>query len=333
MTGGPECTAVSLRGVSHAYPGGGDGRRARWALRDVSLDVAEGEILGLLGPNGAGKTTTVKILSTLLVPTEGSVLVLGRDAVGDPHHIRRDIGLVLGGDRGLYDRLSGYDNLRYFAELYGISGRAGARRIAEVLEIVGLTGDERVRVERYSRGMRQRLHMARGILHRPRLLLLDEPSIGVDPVGARQLRDLVREVNRGGTTVILTTHYMYEAEELASRLAIMSAGQVLAFGTVGEIRATARLGTIVEGLAAGLAEHELARIRHHPATDGLDVSVQGGRQRLTISLADGAGVEADGLLDLLGALGVEAVARRDATLEDAYVQIVTAGPAEPADRA
>jgi ABC-2 type transport system ATP-binding protein len=318
--------AVRLQGVDHSYAPRRDRATGRWALRDVDLEIADGGIFGVLGPNGAGKTTTIKVISTLLVPTEGSVEVLGHDAVKAPRAVRPEVGLVLGGDRGLYDRLSGYDNLRYFAELYGMGGPDGNRRIAEVLEVVGMTGHERERVERYSRGMRQRLHIARGILHRPRLLLLDEPSIGVDPVGARQLRELVRTVNEAGTTVILTSHYMYEVEELAHRLAILDGGRIVAEGTVEEVRQQAKVGLIYEGLAAGLDEPQLQRIRDHPVTDGLEVAVQDGRQRLTVRLVTGAD-DADSLLALLAELDVEAVVRRDPTLEDAYVQIVTAAAA------
>src|SRR5579863_5631893 len=158
------------------------------AVRGVSFSVERGELFGLLGPNGAGKTTTIKMLITLLLPTGGEARVLGLDVVHDARELRGRIGYVFGGDRGLYERLSAYDNLRYFAELYGVSGRRQRLRIDEVLELVGLRGREQERVEGYSRGMRQRLHIARGILHDPQLVFLDEPTIGVDPVGARELR-------------------------------------------------------------------------------------------------------------------------------------------------
>ena len=158
------------------------------AVRGISFAVERGELFGLLGPNGAGKTTTIKMLITLLLPTSGTARVLGLDVVTQAREVRKRIGYVFGGDRGLYERLSALDNLRYFAELYGVSGRAQRRRIDEVLELVGLKGRERERVEGYSRGMRQRLHIARGILHDPEVVFLDEPTIGVDPVGARELR-------------------------------------------------------------------------------------------------------------------------------------------------
>src|ERR687884_509034 len=164
------------------------------AVRGVSFDVGEGDLFGLLGPNGAGKTTTIKMLITLLIPTAGTARVLGYDVVDNPREVRRRIGYVFGGERGVYERLSGQDNLRYFAELYGVPPRYQRRRIAELLDMVGLRGRERELVEGYSRGMRQRLHIARGLLHDPEVLFLDEPTIGIDPVGARELRATIGEL-------------------------------------------------------------------------------------------------------------------------------------------
>ena len=199
-------------------------RREVEAVRGVDLTVGNGELFGLLGPNGAGKTTTIKLLNTLLIPTAGTARICGYDVVRQTREVRRRIGYVFGGDRGLYDRLSARDNLRYFAELYGVPGREQKRRIAELLELVRLTGRENERVEGYSRGMRQRLHIARGLLHRPQVLFLDEPSIGVDPVAARELRQTVADLAATGTTVLLTTHYMAEADELCGRIAVIAGG-------------------------------------------------------------------------------------------------------------
>src|SRR5215208_5250999 len=196
------------------------------AVRGVSFSIGEGELFGLLGPNGAGKTTTIKMLITLLLPTSGSARVLGHDVVTDAREVRRKIGYVFGGDRGLYERLSALDNLRYFAELYGVSGQEQKRRIAEVLEIVGLTGREKERVEGYSRGMRQRLHIARGILHDPPVVFLDEPTIGVDPVGSRELRSMIGGLVQAGKTVLLTTHYMFEADTLCDHVAVIANGRI-----------------------------------------------------------------------------------------------------------
>ncbi|GFJ86700.1 ABC transporter ATP-binding protein [Phytohabitans rumicis] len=206
------------------------------AVRGIDFAVRRGELFGLLGPNGAGKTTTIKLLNTLLIPTAGRARVCGFDVVTQTREVRRRIGYVFGGDRGLYDRLSGLDNLRYFAELYAVPPRQQRERIGYLLELVGLTGREYERVEGYSRGMRQRLHIARGLLHSPEVLFLDEPSIGVDPVAARELRRTVTNLTAGGTTVLLTTHYMAEADELCDRVAVIADGQIRALGTPAELK-------------------------------------------------------------------------------------------------
>jgi ABC-2 type transport system ATP-binding protein len=203
------------------------------AVRGVSFEIAEGELFGLLGPNGAGKTTTIRMLITLLTPTSGSARVLGYDVVRDVRAVRERIGYVFGGDRGLYDRLSAFDNLRYFAELYGVEPRRQRARIAELLELVGLSGREQERVEGYSKGMRQRLHIARGLIHDPPVVFLDEPTIGVDPVGARELRATMANLTAVGKTVLLTTHYMFEADALCDRIAVVTEGRIVAEGTRG----------------------------------------------------------------------------------------------------
>ena len=207
------------------------------AVRGVSFAIEPGELFGLLGPNGAGKTTTIKMLITLLLPTAGSANILGLDVVRDAREVRRHIGYVFGGDRGLYERLSAQDNLRYFAELYAVPARDQRARIGELLELVGLTGREKERVEGFSRGMRQRLHIARGLLHDPALLFLDEPSIGIDPVGARELRATIAGLRSAGKTILLTTHYMFEADELCDRIAVLSQGELVAEGTPAQLKA------------------------------------------------------------------------------------------------
>src|SRR5436190_22573942 len=206
------------------------------AVRGVSFDVGQGELFGLLGPNGAGKTTTIKMLMTLLLPTSGHARVLGHDVVEEPREVRRRVGYVFGGDRGLYDRLSGRDNLRYFSELYGVPPQEQRRRIDELLDLVGLRGRESERVEGYSRGMRQRLHIARGILHDPQVVFLDEPTIGVDPVGARELRSTIGTLVQSGKTVLLTTHYMFEADTLCDRIAVIAHGRIVGEGTPDELK-------------------------------------------------------------------------------------------------
>ncbi len=182
------------------------------AVEDISFDIASGELFGLLGPNGAGKTTMVKMLTTLLLPTSGTARVLGYDVVKDVRRVQERIGFIFGGERGLYWRLSGQDNLRYFASLYHVDPDVARKRIPYLLELVGLKERGNERVEGYSRGMKQRLHVARTLLHDPEVLFLDEPTIGLDPVGAREFRQTILDLQADRKTILLTTHYMFEAD-------------------------------------------------------------------------------------------------------------------------
>ena len=168
------------------------------AIEDISFNVQRGELFGLLGPNGAGKTTTVKILSTILLPTSGSATILGHDVVRETQAVRERIGFTFGGARGLYTRLNAVDNLTYFAELYALQPELTRKRIDELLELVGLADRREDRVETYSSGMQQRLHLARALLHDPELIYLDEPTVGIDPVGARELRKTIKRIGRAG---------------------------------------------------------------------------------------------------------------------------------------
>jgi ABC-2 type transport system ATP-binding protein len=296
------------------------------AVRGISFAVERGELFGLLGPNGAGKTTTIKMLITLLLPTGGTASVLGHDVVKDPRAVRQQVGYVFGGDRGLYERLSGLDNLRYFAELYAVPPREQKARIGELLELVGLAGRERERVEGYSRGMRQRLHIARGLIHGPQVLFLDEPSIGIDPVGARELRQTVATLVERGTTVLLTTHYMFEADELCDRIAVIAGGAIVAEGTPAELKAGVADGNVVEVEVFGSAEAALPGVRALPGVTSVQVEERGQAQVLVVRA--GTGVEVTpGVLACLAGIPLGRVATREPTLEDAYVELV--GSSQP----
>ncbi|HVQ87447.1 MAG TPA: ABC transporter ATP-binding protein [Actinomycetes bacterium] len=292
------------------------------AVKGISFTVEHGELFGLLGPNGAGKTTTIKMLITLLLPSAGKATVLGYDVVRDARDVRRRVGYVFGGDRGLYDRLSGLDNLRYFAELYAIPAREQRQRIGELLELVGLTGREGERVEGYSRGMRQRLHIARGLLHKPEVLFLDEPSIGIDPVGARELRQTVARLVEEGTTVLLTTHYMFEADELCDRLAVIAGGLIVASGTPAELKQGVSAGHVLEVEVFGSADNATGSIEK---LDGVEaVSVEERDQAQLLVVRTGAGVDiTPSVLACLDGIRLGRVATREPTLEDAYVELVS----------
>ena len=293
------------------------------AVRGISFHVERGELFGLLGPNGAGKTTTIKMLITLLLPTSGSAHVLGLDVVKDAKEVRKRIGYVFGGDRGLYERLSARDNLRYFAELYGVSGKAQRQRIDEVVELVGLSGRDQERVEGYSRGMRQRLHIARGILHNPEVVFLDEPTIGVDPVGARELRQTISDLISAGKTVLLTTHYMFEADALCDRIAVIAKGSIVGEGTPEELKRGVGQGTVTEIEVFGVGDSAVERLR---AIETVTAVVVEDRDQKQVVVVQSTG-ERELTHVLLGELGDAQVGRvtsREPTLEDAYVALVTA---------
>ena len=291
------------------------------ALRGVDLTVHSGELFGLLGPNGAGKTTLTKILSTLLLPTSGTARVLGHDVSREGSAIRPLIGLVLGGERGLYNRVSGRENLRYFADLYGLPSRDVAPRIREVLDLVGLTEAADRRVEEYSRGMKQKLHLARGLLHRPPLLFLDEPTIGLDPRSARELRKLVRTLSSEGVTIFLTTHYMFEAEELCHRIGILARGQMVACDTPSGLQRLVGGEGTVEIESREFEDSELSRLRSLPGVSRLLQEPLGTHLRVTLRVRPGDG-EPSSLSGALAAHPDLFVRERRTTLEDAYLDLV-----------
>jgi ABC-2 type transport system ATP-binding protein len=294
------------------------------AVRGVSFAIEHGELFGLLGPNGAGKTTTIKMLITLLLPTGGSGTVLGHDVVDDAREVRRHIGYVFGGDRGLYERLSALDNLRYFAELYGVPPADSRRRIGELIEMVGLAGREKERVEGFSRGMRQRLHIARGLLHDPEVLFLDEPTIGIDPVGARELRATIATLREQGKTILLTTHYMFEADELCDRIAVIRDGEIVAEGTPAVLKQRVAAGHVVEVETFGVGEQSVSAVRALPGVRSVAVEDRGQAQVLLVQVEPGAEVTS-GVLGSLNGTPVGRVSAREPTLEDAYVELVGGG--------
>jgi ABC-2 type transport system ATP-binding protein len=215
------------------------------AVDGIDLVVEPGEIFGLLGPNGAGKTTTMKMLATLLIPTSGTIRVLGVDPLERPREVRAQLGAMLSGERSLYWKLTGRENLEYFAALYHVPPSETKARIANVLAAVKLADRADDYVERYSTGMRQRLALARALLPNPPLVVLDEPTVGLDPQASRDLRDRVRELKAQGRTVLLTTHYMEEADQLCDRVAIIDHGRIVALDTPAALKRTIRAEEVV----------------------------------------------------------------------------------------
>jgi ABC-2 type transport system ATP-binding protein len=317
--------AVEVLGLERSYRTGKGVFRRRsgeiQALRGITFSIGHGELFGLLGPNGAGKTTTIKVLTTLLLPSAGTAHVLGFDVAHEAREVRSRIGYVFGGDRGLYDRLSGLDNLRYFADVYRVPPRGQRARIDELLDLVALRGREDERVETYSRGMRQRLHIARGLLHDPPVLFLDEPTIGLDPVGARELRQTIAHLQQAGKTILLTTHYMFEADELCQRVAVIRDGSIVASGTPAHLKSRIADRTVVEIEAFGASDAMIERLRAVAGVASVSVELREQAQVILVQSSRGAEL-VQPLLRELQEARVGKVVPRPPTLEDAYVDLV-----------
>ncbi len=291
------------------------------ALRDLSFGVPKGRIFGLLGPNGAGKTTTIRILSTLLAPTTGTARIFGHDVVHQASKVRGLIGFSFGGDRGLYGRLTGRENLQYFAALHHLSPGEADRKAQQLLERVGLAEAWNTLVEQYSRGMKQRLHIARALLSDPSVIFMDEPTLGLDPMGAQELRQYIPVLAAQGKTILLTTHYMFEADSLCDTIAIINKGSLIAFGPPSEIkRHFSRIG-IVE---VTLLNTRPGLIQEISALDGVqrvESGLDGTLQKLIVHTRTGTDLKAS-IRSKVGQGNVERLVVRDPTLEEAYLSIL-----------
>jgi ABC-2 type transport system ATP-binding protein len=204
------------------------------AVKGISFDIKEGEVFSLLGPNGAGKTTTISMLSTLYTPSSGDATIGGHSITKDPMGVRAVIGVVPQ-DLALYEELTARENLIFWGQMYNLSGKPLHKRVDEVLEQIGLVDKAKHRVKTYSGGMKRRVNIGVGLLHKPRVLFMDEPTVGIDPQSRRAILDTVKDLNAQGMTVLYTTHYMEEAEELSNRVGIIDHGEMIAIGTQKEL--------------------------------------------------------------------------------------------------
>ncbi len=291
------------------------------AVKGISFDVNYGELFGLVGPNGAGKTTTIKMLTTLLTPTSGTAKVLGFDIVEDVMKIRRIIGIIFGGERGLYYRVSGRENLRYFADLYGVPLSKREKRINDLLEMVGLTDRADGRVESYSRGMKQRLHIAKGLINDPELIFMDEPTIGLDPEAARETRAMIKALVNKGKTILLTTHYMFEADELCHRIGVISDGKIVALDSPSALKRFVMDVTVIEVEAFGVADDDLAALRKQPGVTAVNANLEGERQTIRVQTPRGSEFIPT-VTKLLSKAKIMDVRIKEPTLEDAYLKLV-----------
>jgi ABC-2 type transport system ATP-binding protein len=295
------------------------------ALDSLSFSVEAGTFYSLLGANGAGKTTSMKILCTLLLPDGGHAQIAGFNVVEHPRRVREHLGVSIRGERSVYWKLTGRQNLEYFGRLSGFRGADLRQRIGEVVEIIGLGARIDDYVERYSMGMKQRLAIGCAVVHRPPVLLLDEPTIGLDPHGARALRHFIKDelCREHGVTVLYTTHYMHEAEELSDRVGVLHGGRMVAEGHPDEVRASVAHKEAVELQLRGLPEAGLAALRGHVAVSSITASV-GANDVATLHVVPAFGeVPVGDLVEAARQAGARLLSVQVArpSLEDAFVAL------------
>ena len=256
------------------------------AVKGVTFDIRQGEIFSLLGPNGAGKTTTISMISCLLVPSGGEAWIDGHAVTTAPMQVKQTIGVVPQ-EIALYEGITARENLRFWGRMYGLGGSQLQENMDTALDIAGLADRADDKVEGYSGGMKRRLNIAVGLLHRPKVLFLDEPTVGIDPQSRRRILDTIKSLNELGMTVLYTTHYMEEAEELSDRIGIIDDGELIALGTVDELtRMVGECDIIHLGMEFSDADKD-SIVRNLGATPGVrQVSVEGGSLLLQVDNAD-----------------------------------------------
>lgn len=309
--------AVHVRGLYRTYRR--DGRDV-YAVKGIDLTVRPGQVVAVLGPNGAGKTTTVRVCATLLTPTAGTVEIAGHDVLRETRAARRSLGLVLGGDRGFYGRATALENLRYFADLALVARRGRDQRIRYLLDLVDLGDRMRSRVETYSRGMRQRLHIARALLADPDVLLLDEPTMGLDPEAAVNVRHLIGELTSAGKAILLTTHYLYEVQALADEVNVLADGRILVRGDVAAVAQAAGAGWVTSLTVDAAPQTALDVVRGLDGVVGVEVD---GRERTSVTvLWRDEDADAESVTGVMSNWHPRAVISRPATLEEAYLALI-----------
>ena len=291
------------------------------AVKDISFEVDYGELFGVVGPNGAGKTTTIKMLTTMLIPTSGKAFVLGYDAEKDITRVRERIGIVLGGERGLYTRVSAVENLNYFADLYGVPKNVRDKRVKELLDFMGLSDRAHDRVETFSKGMKQRLHLARGLINDPDIVFLDEPTVGLDPEISIETRRMVKELAEKGKTILLTTHYMFEADELCRRVAVIRNGEIVALDTPSGLKKYVMDTSVVEVEGFGITDKEVEKFKEVPYVLSISADLGENKQILKIQTAKGSEIIAE-VQQILRNSRIYDIKIKEPTLEDAYLRLV-----------
>lgn len=305
------------------------GRKVVEALRGISFSVSRGEIHAMLGPNGAGKTTTIKILATLLLPDGGEAYVAGFDVVKQADEVRRRVGISLDVSKGFYPSLSGYENLVFYGLLKGFSISYSRRRAKELLELVGLEGMKASHNPyfTYSLGMRAKLSIAKALFSDPEVLLLDEPTLGLDVESARMIRRLITELARDGKTVLITGHNMYEVEEVAQSVTIINNGVVVASGTPEQLKLKFGLLYKVSLVLKGVGRDFIEVLKDSLPLEGISVEDLGGSLRITMYVKSRREELVQTLLNILERSNTKVldISIREPTLEDVYVGLVGGG--------
>jgi len=294
------------------------------AVDDVSFNIEQGEVFGLLGPNGAGKTTTIRMLCTLLAPTSGTARINGFDIVARPNEVRQSLGTVLAGERSIYWKLTARENLEYFAALFHIPPPIARRRVDELLDRMQLADRADDLVEKYSTGMKQRVAIAKALLANPPIIFLDEPTLGLDPQAARRVRELVAELKAEGHTILLTTHYMEEADQLSDRIGIIDQGKIIALDTSAALKRRIGQKDAIRLEVAGWQPEMAAAMQQLPGVEGLVSRHLGTDSLWEINLhADDSRSILPGVIERLGQGGSRVVNLNVAkpSLEDVFIHL------------
>ncbi|MFQ6130203.1 MAG: ATP-binding cassette domain-containing protein [Candidatus Hadarchaeaceae archaeon] len=289
----------------------------RTAVNRLTLTIEEDELFGLLGPNGAGKSTTIAMLSTILQPTRGTAIIRGYDIKKQPKEVRRIIGVVPQ-EGSIYDDLTALENLFYFGKLYGVEGEDLRKRAGKLLELVQLKDRANDRVKTFSSGMKHRLNLVVGLVHRPQLLFLDEPTTGLDPAARLAIWEFIKQLQTEGVTILLTTHYMEEADHLCDRVAIMDQGEIIALGTPAELKRSIGKLEVIELKAAGVPSTILKKLRKLKNIKKVARTPEG--VRLLTPIADAALSQVVQVATKVG-VHVETLNIVQPTLEDVFIKL------------
>lgn len=309
---------ITVNNLYHEYLIKNKGKKEKKvALKGIDFEVKQGEIFGLLGPNGAGKTTTIKILTTLLIPKSGKVTLLGKDVIKDSSYIRKNINFMLGGERGIYNRLTPREYLKYFSLLYKL--RLSDEKIMELLDLVGLEKNANEETMGFSKGMKQRLHIARSLINNPKVVFLDEPTIGLDPVIAEDVRSIIKSLSQKNITIILTTHYMQEADDLCDRIGIIDEGEIKIIGTPNYIKSTHSDVNLYEITCTDINEKGISNFGD--IKNFTIKNIEGGLKILRFEYPITSSIdEVQRNLEMF--CNIVKISKKEITLEDAYIKLV-----------